>query len=117
MDDAHDGAAVGFADLDLFGEIFDDLLGLVAGRAVERGDEDAAVVLDVDLLDAGIGDDLVDDLAAGSDDVFDLGGVDLDDDHSRRELREFLARFGDRLGELVDDEVAGLSRLRPSLRA
>ena len=52
--------------------------GLVARRAVERRDEHAAVVLDVDLLDAGVGDDLVDDLAAGADDVFDLGGIDLD---------------------------------------
>ena len=40
-----------------------------------------------------------------------FGGIDLDHDHARRELRELLARTGDRFGELVDDEVAGLARL------
>src|SRR5579863_4061712 len=85
-DNARDGSDVGFADDHLFGEILDDLFGFVAGLAVQRGDVDGSVVLDVDLRHAGIGDDLVDHLAAGADHVFDLGGIDLHHDHARCKL-------------------------------
>ena len=104
--DARDGAEIRLADLDVAREVFDHLLGLLAAVAVRRRDEHAAVVLDVD-LDAGVGDDLVDDLAAWPDDVFDLVGADLRARSSAARTRESSrARSRDRLLELVDDEQA-----------
>ena len=72
---ARDRAEIRFADLHFFGQRFDHRFGLLGAFAVGRRDEHAAVVLDVD-LDTGVGDDLVDDLAAGTDHVFDLVRVD-----------------------------------------
>src|SRR5699024_5292671 len=58
-DDAHHLAGVLLADLHAVGDALDDLAGLGRSLGVGGGDEDAAVVLDVD-LDARVGDDLVD---------------------------------------------------------
>ena len=107
-----DRAGVDLTDLDVLGDVLDVLLRGFTARSIERGDEHRAVVLDVDLLDTGFGDDLVDDLAAWSDDVFDLVGIDLDHDHPRRVLGEFRTRLRDRFRELIDDEEARLLGLR-----
>ena len=66
-------------------------LRLAAGGAVDRGDLDRAVVLDVD-RGAGLFGDRADDRAALADDVADLLRVDLDRDDRRRPLGHLLAR-------------------------
>jgi hypothetical protein len=74
-------------------------------RAVDRIDEDRPVLFDVDLhLSRFEG---ADGLAAFADDEPDLLGVDLDRRDPRRVLGELRSRFGDRLGHLVEDELAG----------
>ena len=71
---AHDAAIVQRTDLGNKHDIVDALLGGVAGLCVDGGDEDGAVIFDVDLR-AGIGNDLLDDLAARADDFADLIGA------------------------------------------
>ena len=73
------------ADLHAVGNALDDLASLLGGLRIGGRDVDAAVVLDVD-LDAGIGDDLVDDLSAGADDFADLIGIDGEGDDLGRLL-------------------------------
>ena len=65
------------------GQVFDSLLRRVACRAVYRRDIDRAVLLDVNLR-TGIGGDLLDRLAARSDDQADLLGFDVQRDDARR---------------------------------
>ena len=107
--DAHDAAGVLLAGLGNLDDGLDALGGLVA-RTVDAGDEDGAVLLDVDrgarvLLDAA------DDLAAGADDVADLVRRDLQADDLRRGALGGLARRGDGLEHLAEDEHAALVRL------
>ncbi len=64
--DVADLAVVQGADLGLKDDVLDGLAGGAAGLDVGGGDEDGAVVADVDLA-AGVGGDLLDDLAAGAD--------------------------------------------------
>src|SRR6266700_6541801 len=75
--DPDDLAAVDAAHLDLVGQALDPVDRAPRAVLVGRGDEDLAVVLDVD-LGAGLLDDLADHLAARADHVADLVGVDLD---------------------------------------
>src|SRR5579872_2177438 len=108
-DPFHD-SGVHFADFDVARNVFHHALRLLAGIGVRRRDEYAPVVFDVD-LGAGLGDDLVDDLAAWADDVFDLVGMDLQHEHAGCELGEAAPRSGNRFAQLVDDEQAALTRL------
>ena len=108
--DVGDLAVVQLADLGLKDDVLDGLARGAAGLDVLGRDEDGAVVLDVDLA-AGVGADLLDDLAAGADDLADLVGVDLHLDHLRGGIGQLLARLGDRLEhDLIEDLEAGLAR-------
>src|SRR5438309_1889250 len=89
--DAHDLALVDLADLDLVGEALDPVDRLTAGFLVDRGDEDTAVVFDVDLSPGLLGD-LADHLASRADDVADLVGVDEDRGDARRVVAHLGAR-------------------------
>src|SRR2546426_8994065 len=68
-------------------DLLDHLDGLLRALAVTRADEHAAVVFDVD-VGAREGDDLVDPLALGTDDLADLVHGDLLHGHSWSLLRE-----------------------------
>ena len=69
--DADDLAVVQLADLRHEADILDHLLGGAHRFVIDRGDEDGAVILNID-LGAGIGANLLDGLAAGADDLTDL---------------------------------------------
>src|SRR5699024_9724236 len=107
-DDADDLAVVEVADFGLEDDVLDGLARGAAGLDVLGGDVDVAGVLDVDLA-AGVGADLLDDLAAGADDLADLVRVYRRLDHLRRGLGQLLARLAD-AGEhdLVEDLDARL---------
>src|SRR5438876_2612622 len=82
------GAGVDAPHLGIFGDPPDDLACAVAVRAAEGRDPDLARILDVDLR-AGLGADLLDHLAAGSDHLTNLVGIDhhdVDPGRVRREL-------------------------------
>ena len=81
------------AHLGLFDNQFDAALGLLAAR-IGRGDEDRAVLLDVDVR-AGLLLQAADDLAARANDVANLVHRHVDRDDARRELGQLLARRGD----------------------
>jgi hypothetical protein len=83
--DADDFAEVGLADLRHSGDVGDHLDGLREAVGVGGRNVHAAGVVHVDLDASGI-DDAADDLAAGSDEVADLVGWDLDGVDARREL-------------------------------
>ena len=100
---AHDAAIVELADLGHEDDIVDALLRSVARGGVGGGDVDGAVVVDVD-LGAGIGNDLLDDAAALTDDLADALGVDVHGDHLGRILADLGARLGDAgQHDLVED--------------
>ena len=102
----HESAQVGDDALDLtvvesahLGFKDDVLYGLASGTAgldVAAGNKDAAVVVDV-YLAAGVGGDLLDDLAAGADDLPDLVGIDLHLYHLGGGLGQLLAGLGNGL--------------------
>src|SRR5260370_39114352 len=69
--DANDLALVDLAHLDLVGEALDPIDCLLTGLLVDRGDEDPAIVLDVDLPTLLLAD-LPDHLTSRPDDVSDL---------------------------------------------
>ena len=108
----HDGAGEVLADRDRtrVRDLVDDPDGLVRARALASADEDRAVVLDVD-VGAGEGDDLVDPLALGPDDLADLVDRDLDRDDPRRLRVDLGARRRDRREHHVEDLEPGLLRL------
>ena len=85
--EADDLAGVGLADLGLGRDVADHLHGLLGRGDVRRGDGDLAVVLDVD-LGPGHGDDLLDDLAGGPDDLAHPLGVDEQGEDARRVRRD-----------------------------
>ena len=110
--DVHHGAQIHLAHLDLLHDAVDDPLGLGRRRLVGGGDGHGAVVLDVD-LHAGLGNDAVDGLAAGTDDVADLVGVDLEADDPGRVGRKLRPGRAQALAHLVQDEqpsAAGLGQ-------
>src|SRR5919106_1205113 len=100
--DAHEGAELGglhhlaVEDLAHLGDpgvedLVDHLLSLLGSLATLGPDEDGAVVLDVDVGARG-GDDLVDPLPLGPDDLPDLVHGDLDGHHPRGLERQRLTR-------------------------
>ena len=109
--DAHDLARVHLANLDVLRDALDDAARLVGCFRVGGGDEHAAVVLDVN-LHAGFGNNLVDHLAAGSDNLANLLRIDGEADNLGRVLAQFLARLADAAEHLFEDEQAALERLR-----
>ncbi len=104
--DADDTAGVLLADL---GDLHDslDALGCCISCTIDAGDEDSAVLLDVDggsrlLLDA------TDDLAAGADDIADLVGRNVEADDLRSRRLRVLARCRDGIEHRIEDEHAAL---------
>ena len=69
--DADDLAVVQLANLGDEADVVDHLLGSVSSSGVDSGDEDGAIVLDVN-LGAGVSADLLNGLAAGTDNLADL---------------------------------------------
>ena len=111
VEDAGDGTGVGLADADLLGEAFNHADGDVGGRALDSGDEDGAVFLDIDVGAAGVFLNLADDAATGADDGADLLLVDLDDVDLGRVLGDGLAGLLDDLAHAIEQEDAGLAGL------
>src|SRR5262249_547183 len=99
--DALDLADVDPVELGLATDVLDDLDRLLGGIARRREDRHLAVVLDVDLC-AGLLLDAADDLAAGTDDLADLFGPDLDRDDPRGVRAHLGAGRADRLRHLVE---------------
>src|SRR5437588_721184 len=114
--DAHHLALVVLANLDLAGQVANDLLRLGRRLAIHRADHDSTVILDVDAGHARVCDDLADHLAAGTDHFPDLVGMDLDGQHPRRVLRHRRTRLADRGIHLVHDEEAAVLRLLDGAR-
>src|SRR5690606_4522033 len=112
--DLGDLALVDPARLHVRGDLLDTGLGGLAGGTVDRGDGDGAIVLDID-LGAGLLGDGLDHRTALADHFADLVGVDLDGDQARRELAQFLARRGHRVGHLAEDVQSASLRLRQRL--
>ena len=103
--------------LRILGDVADHLLGAAAALAVDRGDAHLARVLDVD-LGAGLLGDALDDLAARTDDLADLVGVDVRmmmrgayGDISARGARQRL------LHDVEDDAAARCARARARPRS
>src|SRR5690606_6195289 len=90
--DPLDGTEIDFADDDFLDDALDNLTGLLVHLFIRRSDEYLAVLLDVD-LDAGLFDNLIDDLTAGTDDITDLIRIDLHRQNLRRVRRELLPRL------------------------
>ena len=112
--DADDLALVNPAHFDLVGQALDPVDRLPAAFLVDRGDEDATVVLDVDLR-AGLLGDLADHLASGTDDVADLVRVDEDRGDPRRVVAHLGARPRQDRQHLVEHEEPRLPRLLEGL--
>src|SRR5699024_1682625 len=111
---AHNLAQIYVAHLDILGDALDDLARLGGGGLVGGGDVDAAIVLDVD-LHARFGDDLVDHLAARSDDLADLFGVDGEAHDLGRVAAQVLARLVQRIQHDLEDVQAARQRLAERL--
>ena len=107
-----DGAEEALPDLGHLrvGDRVDRVARSVRRRAVDRTDEDGAVVLDAD-VGAGVVLDLVDHLALRADDLTDLVDRDLDRDDPRRGRRH-LVRGVDGLVHHVEDVQARVASLR-----
>ena len=102
---AGDAAGVDLTDFDFAHDVLDHLLGFLHALGIVGGDEDVAVFVDVD-VDAGLVDDLLDDFAAGADDVADLVDLDLDGLDARCVRGEISGRLVDALEHLAEDEGA-----------
>ena len=94
-------------------QVRNNLERLLGRRFIRRSHVDRSIVLDID-LDAGLLDDSADDLAAGSDDVSDLVGRNLQGVDARRVLRHGGPRLRDRLVHLVENEQPAPARLLQS---
>src|SRR5262245_13041352 len=114
IDDAGDGAEIALAHLDFGRQVADDLHRGLGGLAVRRGDGDTAVVRNVDLRACFLLD-AANDLAAWSDDVANLVGIDLHRDDARRVFTDLLARLGDDFVHLLEDEHPPLPGLLQGL--
>ncbi len=114
--DAHDFAQIYIPDLDILGDAFDDAACLGSGGFIGRGDVHAAVVLNVD-LHAGLGNDLVDHLSAGSNDLANLFRIDGEADNLGRVLAQMLSGLCQRLQhDLQDVEPSVISLLQSPLQ-
>ena len=111
--DARDGALVDLADLGLCREALDDLQRPEHGIGVGAGHVHRAVVFHVD-GHAGLIDDALDGLAAGSDDDADLVGLDLDGRDAGRPLVDLGAGLGQRRQHLLQDVQPAFTGLRPA---
>lgn len=100
---ARDLALVDFADLGLASELCDPGEGFLRAFRIRGGDHYQPVIIDVNRLDACFRDNLVDGLAARTDDVADKLGIDAQADDARRIGREFGARRGNGLCHFVED--------------
>src|SRR5215813_10356024 len=109
-----DGAEVTLADLDLGGQVANDLHRGFGGLAARRGDGDPAVVRNVNLR-AGLLLDAANDFAAWANDVADLIGVDLHCDDARRVFADLRTRLGNDFVHLVQDEHSSFPGLLQSL--
>lgn len=103
--DADDLSVVDSSDLDLGGHGFDEVASPLSGGGIDGADVDGSVVLDVDLC-FGFFLDLLDIFAAGSDELSDLLGIDLDGEESRGPAADFFSRLGEYGGHLVEDDEA-----------
>ncbi|OQA29202.1 MAG: hypothetical protein BWY59_00481 [Verrucomicrobia bacterium ADurb.Bin345] len=123
--DFHDGADAGLdihylADIDFtFGDVAGDVVNDLArghgGIQVGRGDEDAAILLDIH-LHAEVALDLLHHFAAGADYVADLIGVDLDDHHARSGSSQFGTGFWQDFLDLLNDVQSGIARALEGFR-
>src|SRR5450759_176260 len=113
--DAHYLALVDPADLDLVGQALDPVDRTLAALLVDRRDEDATVVLDVDLRARLLGD-LSNHLASGADDVADLVGVDHDRGDARRVGAHLAAGLRKHREHLVQHEQPRFASLLERLR-
>src|SRR5690606_34235680 len=93
------------------GDLLDLLLRGFAGVAINGGDLDGAVILDLDHR-AGFVLDGAHDRTALADDVTDLVDLDLHGDDARRPVGHFLARLADDLVHLFKDVQPCFMRLR-----
>src|SRR5690606_30578840 len=98
--DLGDAALVNVARLDIRSDLLDARLGRLCGSRVDRGDDDGAVVLDVDLGTGFLGDGL-DGGATLADHFADLVRVDLDGEQARGELGQLRARRGQGLAHFT----------------
>src|SRR3954471_5954692 len=114
LHDPPHGAEIRLPHLRLLRQRADHLDRLIDALARRRGVGDAAVVLDVDAR-AGAGDDVLDHLAAGPDDVLDAGHGDADGGDLRRVLGDVGARHGNRLGHLGEDVEPAAAGLLESI--
>src|SRR5688572_5470787 len=100
---AADDPLVDAPDLRILGDPANDLAGAVPVGPAEGRDPDLAGILDVD-LGSRLGADLLDHLAAGSDDLADLVRVDHHDVDARRVRRQLGARRRDGRFHLSEHE-------------
>ena len=94
LGESHDLAEVGLTYFRDSRDVGDHLDGAGETIGVGRGYIDPARVVDIDLDSSGI-DDAADDLTAGSDEVADLVGGDLDGVDPGSELRLLFSSLGD----------------------
>src|SRR5690606_2947636 len=112
LDDVDLFAGVDLADLGLFDDALNPLLGGFDLADVGGADLDHALVVDIHLR-AGFGHDLADHLAASADHVADLRLVDLDRLDARSVGGQLGAGRTQRLGHLAQDvRAAGLRLLQ-----
>src|SRR5690625_4512930 len=93
------------AHLDIGGDLFNAVTGIVGGRLVDRGNRNRAVIINVN-GGAGLLGDLANGGAALANDVTDLVRMDLHGEQARGVFAHFLARPGDNLIHLLQNVVA-----------
>src|SRR5262245_42908526 len=103
-------AAIDLADLRLRGETADPVDRALHGRTVGGGDEDGAVVLDIDLA-ARLFHDAADGLAPRTDEITDAVRLDAQRDDAGRVGRQFRAWRRQRLVHRAQDVEASRARL------
>src|SRR5579871_3487337 len=109
-DQPGDLAGVDLSDLDLRHHAENGGGGPFSGLLVHRRDEDAAILLDIDLR-AGVGGDLLDGLAARADHLADALRVDLDGEDGRRESAQAFAWSGHGLIDFAQNVQPAQARL------
>jgi len=119
-EEVHEGAIVfdagnfafeDFADLGFANDVIDRGLGLFNHLFLHVVEGDGSVVLDVDLDVVALGNDVIDDFAAGADHVADLIRIDVEGHHLRSVFADLFAGFRDSFGHDFADFGASLVRL------
>ena len=110
LQNSDDGTFENVADFGVFRDSEND--GLCAFGAFDflAGDKYHTVVADID-FDACFFDNLVDDLSAAADDVFNFIGVDVESDDFRRVFGKFLSRLGNAFRHFSENEQSALTGL------